>query len=133
MVRCFHLESHLLQSIDNRSPRILTEIDRSEVEVRAHIVRHCGRFTVRSELEHEELCFHPRVHRAEAEFLRVVELTSEHTARVAVEWLSIRCRDVADQSRNSVFRITPREYLERRHVRREEHVRLFDSDKPFDR
>ena len=39
VVRRLHLESHLLEVVHDRAPRILAEVHRREIEVRADVVR----------------------------------------------------------------------------------------------
>ena len=48
--------------------------------------------------------------------LRSLELPAQNSARISVERLAVGSRDVADQSRYAIFRITPGKNLERRHA-----------------
>jgi hypothetical protein len=89
VVRRLDLEPHLLEVVHDPAPRILAEIDRREIEVGADVVRLGGRLAVRPPLEHEELGFHPRVHR-EAELGGVRDHTLQRTARIACERASRR-------------------------------------------
>ena len=97
VVRRLHLEPHLLEVVHDRAPRILAEIHRREVEVRADVVRLRRRLAVRPALEHEELGFHPRVHR-EAELGRVGDHALQRAARIAREGRAVGHVDVADQA-----------------------------------
>ena len=53
---------------------------------------------------------------------RSVELPAQYSARIASERLAVRSRDVADESRYAILRITPRKNLERRKVGQQQHV-----------
>ena len=96
------------------------------------LLQHVRGFAAFTGLEDEKLGFHAGVHR-ESEFGRAGNLSLQDTARIAVEGGAIGSRDVADEARNAACGITPRKNPERRQVRSEQHVRLFDTNEPLDR
>src|SRR5256714_3345549 len=132
MMRRLDLEPHLFEDTDDRAARIFPEIGRSKIEVRSDVVRGRRRSFVRPRLEHEELGFHSRVHR-EAGLGGTRDDFLENSTRITGEGLAIRCVDVADKSGDTTLLVAPREYLKRAEVRDEEHIRLFDANKSFDR
>ncbi len=132
VVRRLDLEAHLLENVHHRPPRILAEICRREVEIAADVVGDRRRLALGTWLEHEELGFHPRVHRV-AHLRGTRDLPLERRPWVTVERLPVRPVDVTDDPRDAILGVTPREQLKRREVGREQHVRLLDAHEPFDR
>ena len=125
------LEPHALEHIDDCAARIFAEIRRRQIEIRADIVRNRRRLVVRPGFEHEELGFHPRVHRI-AQLRRSADHFLENASRVSSERAAVRSIDVADHPGDAAVFIAPREDLEGAEVRGEQHVGLFDPNKAFD-
>jgi hypothetical protein len=130
VVRRFHLEPHLLQHSDDRPARVLSEIRRREIEVAADIVRHRGRRVVGSGLEHEELRFHPGVHRV-AELVGAGEDFLQHPSRIPGKRAAVGRVYVADDARDAILLLSPRKDLKRSEIGRQQHVRLLDAHEPF--
>ena len=133
VVRRLDLESHLLEHVHDRAPRVLAEVHRREIEVRADVVRLGRRLAVRPALEHEELGFHPRVHRV-AHARRASAITRFSAPRGSpANGVAVGHVDVADQPRDAILRIAPRKDRNVVEVGREQHVRLLDPHEPLDR
>src|SRR5207247_1083167 len=96
------------------------------------VMSDCRRLAFLVRPEQKELRLHPGVHR-EAEGRGTGEHALQDTTRIAGEWLTVWCVDVADHSADAALGITPRKDLKSRQIRREEHVRLLDPHEPLDR
>ena len=116
MVRGLNLEAHPLEHIDDRAPRILAEICGCEIEVRPDVVRDSRWLFIRPRLEHEELGFHPRVHRI-AGRSGSREYFFQHASWITRKRVAIGSIDIANQSGNVTILLTPGKDLKRAEVR----------------
>ena len=132
VVRRLDVEAHRLEREHDLAADVLAHVDRAQIEVAGGVVRFGGRNAVLG-LKEEELRLGPGVHRV-ALRRREGDHFLQAGARVAGERLAVGRVDVADHARDVLAGgARPRKHAERREVRAQVHVRLFDPHEPFDR
>jgi hypothetical protein len=95
-------------------------------------VRLCRGRAVRPRLEHEEFRLHARFHRV-PDRRCPVDHSLQHPARIALERISVRCVDIADETGNPALLVAPWKDLKGAEVGHQQHVGFLDADEPFDR
>ena len=122
-----HGNAHLLQREHRIAAQITRVVEAREVEVPAS-VEHLGAAGV---LEVVELQLRPHVEYV-APVPRLVHRTRQHLARVALEGTAVRGANVAEHARNRVGFGTPRQHLERRGIRKSQHIGLLGATEALD-
>ena len=131
MMGCLDDESHILQVHDDVTTGILTEVQRSDVEISGLFVGVGRRHGIFIGIEQEKFTFGTYLERI-SHILSLLHRTLQHIAGIAFKRLGVGAIDITDHTRHLALLGSPGEDLQRRQIRIQIHIGFLDPGEAVD-
>ena len=132
MMGCLDDKSHILQVHDDVTAGILTEIQRSDVEIACLFVGVGRRHRIFVRIEQEKFTFGTYLERI-PHILSLLYRTLQHITGITFKRLTVGAIDITDHTRHLALLGSPGEDLQRRQIRIQVHIGFLDPGKAIDR